>query len=75
MPHFEYYFVLNKLYFFLFLFLLIIPFIYISNDIPLPGYSSNNPPSHICPSVVCHSAAVEERGMVEVAELSKKKRN
>ena len=28
-------------------FLLIIPFIYISNDIPLPGYPSTNPTSHI----------------------------
>jgi hypothetical protein len=31
-------------------FLLIIPFIYMTYDIPLPSYPSTNPPSHICPS-------------------------
>jgi hypothetical protein len=35
---------------FLFIFLLIIPFIYISNDIPLPGYLTHTfPPSHNFP--------------------------
>ena len=31
------------------MYLLIIPFEYISNDIPLPGYASNNPSNHIFP--------------------------
>ena len=35
--------------FLFFYFLLIIPFIYISNDIPLPSYVSTNPPSHNSP--------------------------
>ena len=41
--------ILNRLYILLFYFLLIIPFIYISNDIPLPNYPSTKLPSHICP--------------------------
>ena len=31
-------------------FLLIILFVYISNDIPFPGFPSTNPPSHPIPS-------------------------
>jgi hypothetical protein len=34
---------------FIIIILLIIPFINISNDIPLPSYSSTNFPFHICP--------------------------
>lgn len=32
------------------IFLFIIPFVYISNDSPLPSYPSTNTPSHTCPS-------------------------